>query len=80
MNRNRSCGFDIKNISKSFTYKQISSIPTTSRDIMTVSKKFKMDLYEFFKHKHDVHTIAEIPSHKRYCTKSLYHPTWTPPL
>lgn len=47
---------------------------------MTVSKKFKMDLYEFFKHKHDVHTIAEIPSHKRYCTKSLYHPTWTPPL
>ena len=41
-------------------------------DIFTVSKKFKMDLYDFFKDKlSDVHTIAEIGSHKGYSTKTL---------
>ena len=43
-------------------------------DIMTVSKKFKTDLYDFFKDKtktSDVRTIAEIGSHKGYCTKTL---------
>jgi hypothetical protein len=41
-------------------------------DIWTVSKKFKMDLYDFFKEKlSDVHTIAEIGAHKGYCTKTL---------
>tara|TARA_B110000483_G_C18189902_1_gene540490 strand:- start:1277 stop:1678 length:402 start_codon:yes stop_codon:yes gene_type:complete len=39
---------------------------------MTVSKKFKTDLYDFFKDKtSDVHTIVEIGSHKGYCTKTL---------